>query len=150
MIKNIATGFWICGITLASCYWAVTWVTGAPVAEDKKEYFEGLQYKKLPAMNIPIIAEGAVQGYVVANMVFTADGKTLQEVSVPVEAFVQDEAFRYIYSDTTLDFRKLSRYNVNTMIGTIRANVNKRLGAEIVKEILVENFNFVEKSDIRS
>ncbi|WP_342341696.1 hypothetical protein [Microvirga massiliensis] len=150
MIRNIVTGFWICGITLASCYGAVTWATGTPAAAPKKEYLEGLQYKKLPAMNIPVIAEGAVQGYVVANMVFTADAKTLHEISVPAETFVQDEAFRYIYADPTLDFRKLSRYNVNTMLGNVKANVNKRLGTELVKEILVENINFVEKADIRS
>jgi hypothetical protein len=101
-------------------------------------------------MNIPIVAEGAVQGYVIANLVFTADAKTLREISVPPEAFIQDEVFRYVYADETLDFKKLSRYNVNGMIGNVRERINKRLGAEIVKEILVENFNFVDKSDIRS
>ena len=68
-------------------------------------------------MNIPIVAEGAVQGYVIANLVFTADAKTLREISVPPEAFIQDEVFRHVYSDETLDFKKLSRYNVNGMIG---------------------------------
>ena len=43
-----------------------------------------------------------------------------------------------------------SRYNVNGMISNVREKINKRLGAEIVKEILVENFNFVDKSAIRS
>lgn len=142
-------GFWVCAVTLASCYAAVTWTVGRTHVEEEAHY-EGLQYRKLPVMNIPIIAEGAVQGYVVANLVFTADAKTLREISVPPDAFLQDEAFRYIYSDDTLDFRKLSRYNVNGMINNVRERANKRLGAEIIKEILIENFNFVDKSDIRS
>ena len=149
MIRNVIAGFWVCAVTVMSCYAAVTWVIGAAPAEEKGGY-EGLQYKKLPALNIPIIAEGAVQGYVVANLVFTADAKTLREISVPPEAFIQDEVFRYVYADETLDFKRLSRYNVNAMIGNVRERINKRLGAEIVKEILVENFNFVDKSDIRS
>ncbi|MGO4573406.1 hypothetical protein [Microvirga sp. 2TAF3] len=149
MIKNIVTGFWICGITLASCYGAVTYSAAKSVPE-KKDYLVGLQYKKLPVMNIPIIAEGSVQGYVVANMVFTADAQTLREMPVPVEAFLQDEAFRYIYSDNTLDFRKLSRYDVTGMIASVKFNVNKRLNSEIVKEIMIENFNFVDRADIRS
>jgi hypothetical protein len=149
MIKNVMAGFWVCAVTLASCYAAVTWVVGKEPTVDKGGY-EGLQYKKLPAMNIPIIADGAVQGYVIANLVFTADAKTLREIAIPPEAFVQDEVFRYVYADETLDFRKLSRYNVNNMISSVREKINKRLGAEIVKEILVENFNFVDKTAIRS
>ena len=149
MMKNVMAGFWVCAVTLASCYAAVTWIVGRAPAEEQTHY-EGLQYKKLPAMNIPIVAEGAVQGYVIANLVFTTDAKTLREISVPPEAFIQDEVFRHVYSDETLDFKKLSRYNVNGMIANVREKINKRLGAEIVKEILVENFNFVDKSDIRS
>jgi hypothetical protein len=149
MMKNVMAGFWVCAVTLASCYAAVTWTVGKAPAEDKGSY-EGLQYKKLPPMNIPIVAEGAVQGYVIANLVFTADAKTLREISVPPEAFIQDEVFRYVYADETLDFKKLSRYNVNGMIGNVRERINKRLGAEIVKEILVENFNFVDKADTHS
>ena len=149
MMKNVMAGFWVCAVTLASCYAAVTWTVGKAPAEEKGSY-EGLQYKKLPPMNIPIVAEGAVRGYVIANLVFTADAKTLREISVPPEAFIQDEVFRYVYADEALDFKKLSRYNVNGMIANVRERINKRLGAEIVKEILVENFNFVDKSDIRS
>ena len=84
------------------------------------------------------------------SFVFTADADTLRSISIPADAIVQDEAFRYIYSDGSLDFRKLSRYDVNGMIAKVRANVNKRLGAEIVQDILIENFNFIDKSDIRS
>jgi len=142
-------GFWVCAVTLVSCYAAVNWTVGKAPAEEKGTY-EGLQYKKLSPMNIPIIADGAVQGYVLANLVFTADAKTLRELPVPPEAFIQDEIFRYIYADETLDFRKLSRYNVNGMISNVRERINKRLGAEIVKEVLVENFNFVDKSAVRS
>lgn len=148
MIRNVMAGFWVCAVTLGSCYAAVTWMVGRVPSEEQTPY-EGLQYKKLTPMNIPIIAEGAVQGYVVAQLVFTADAKTLREISVPPEAFIQDEVFRYVYSDETLDFRKLSRYNVNGMIGNVREKINKRLGADIVKEILVENFNFINKADVR-
>ncbi|WP_230533141.1 hypothetical protein [Microvirga roseola] len=149
MIRNIIAGFWVCGLTLASCYGAVMWAT-RDGASKPQPALVGLQYKKLPPLNIPVIAEGAVQGYVVANMVFTADAETLRQISIPAEAIVQDEAFRYIYADETLDFRRLSRYDVNAMIANVRANVNKRLGAEIVKEILLENFNYVDKADVRS
>jgi hypothetical protein len=149
MTRILVTGFWICAITLLSCYAAVYWGTGMKAAKSE-EYLEGLEYQKVRAVNVPIIAEGSVQGYVVANLVFTADAKTLRSLAVPPNAFVIDEAFRQIYADEKLDFRKLSKYDVNGMLASVRKSVNERMGAEIIKDILIENFNFVSKNDVRS
>jgi hypothetical protein len=148
-MKILVTGFWICTITLLSCYGAVYWGTGMRAAKGE-EYLEGLEYQKVRAINVPMIAEGAVQGYVVANLIFTADAKTLRTLSVPPNTFVIDEAFRQIYSDEKLDFRKLSKYDVNGLLGNIKRGVNERMGADIVKDILIDSFNFVSKSDVRS
>jgi len=149
MTRILVTGFWICAITLLSCYAAVYWGTGMKDAKGE-EYLEGLEYQKVRAINVPVIAEGAVQGYVVANLVFTADAKTLRTLAVPPHTFLIDETFRQIYSDDDLDFRKLSRYDVNSLLANIKRSVNARMGAEIVKDILIENFNFVAKNDVRS
>ncbi|NIX78404.1 hypothetical protein [Microvirga terricola] len=149
MARILVTGFWICAITLISCYAAVYWGTGVKFAK-KEEYLEGLEYQKVRVINVPIIAEGAVQGYVVANLVFTADAKTLRSLPVPPNTFIIDETFRQIYTDEKLDFRKLSKYDVSALLKNIRVSVNERLGADIVKDVLIENFNFVGKEDIRS
>jgi hypothetical protein len=148
-MRILITGFWICAITLLSCYGAVYWNTGIRAAKGE-EYLEGLEYQKVRAINVPVIAEGSVQGYVIANLVFTADAKTLRTLSVPPHAFVIDEAFRQIYSDEKLDFRKLSKYDVSVLLSGIKKSVNERMGADIVKDVLIENFNFVSKGDIRS
>lgn len=149
MARILVTGFWICAITLLSCYGAVYWGTGLKLAK-QEEYLEGLEYRKVRAINVPVIAEGAVQGYVIANLVFTADARTLRNLSVPIETFFIDETFRQVYSDEKLDFRRLSKYDVPALLASIKRKVNERMGADIVKDVLVENFNFVSKSDIRS
>lgn len=149
MARILVTGFWICAITLMSCYAAVYWGTGLKIAK-QDEYLEGLEYRKIRAVNVPVIAEGAVQGYVIANLVFTADAKTLRNLTVPIETFVIDETFRQVYSDEKLDFRKLSKYDVPSLLANIKRRVNERIGAEIIRDVLIENFNFVNKSDIRS
>jgi len=149
MARILVTGFWICAITLLSCYAAVYWDTGMQ-KQRGEDYLEGLQYQKVRPVNVPIIAEGAVQGYVVATLVFTADARTLRNLPIPPDTFLIDETFRQIYADETLDFRKLSKYDVNTLLLNIKRNVNGRLGADIVKDVLVDNFNFVSKSDVRS
>lgn len=149
MARIVVTGFWICAITLMSCYAAVYWGAGVKLTK-KDEYLEGLEYQKVRVINVPVIAEGAVQGYVVANLVFTADARTLRTLPVPPNTFIIDETFRQIYSDEKLDFRKLSKFDVSALLKNIKASVNERLGADIVKDILIENFNFVSRGDIRS
>jgi hypothetical protein len=149
MTRILVTGFWICAITLLSCYGAVYWGTDLKTGKSE-EYLEGLEYQKVRAINVPIIAEGSLQGYVIATLVFTADAKTLRSLSVPPNTFVIDEAFRQIYSDENLDFRKLSKYDVNGLLTNIKKSVNERMGADIIKDILIENFNFVNKNDVRS
>lgn len=148
MGRVLVTGFWICAVTLMSCYAAVHWGAGLNFGK-REEYLEGLEYQKVRAVNVPVIADGAVQGYVVANLVFTADAKTLRSLPVPPYSFIIDETFRLIYSDEKLDFRRLSKYNVNELLENIKRNTNQRLGADIVKDIMVENFNFVSKDNVR-
>jgi len=39
---------------------------------------------------------------------------------------------------------------VNGLLAGVRRSVNARMGADIVKDVLIENFIFVSKSDVRS
>jgi hypothetical protein len=91
-----------------------------------------------------------VQGYIVAILVFTADARLMHTLSVPPNAFVVDETFRQIYTDPAIDFKRLSRYNVTQRLAEIRKQVNARLGSDVVKDVLVEEFNFVAKREVRS
>ena len=72
----------------------------------KQDTLEGLVYEKTKVINVPMIAEGSVQGYIVAQLVFTADAKVLRQLPVPPEAFVVDEAFRSIYGDQKTRFQE--------------------------------------------
>ena len=148
-MKTLLTGLWICAVTILSCYGAVTWGSGL-FAKKEEPYLEGLQYQKLPPINVPMVADGKVQGYIVAVLVFTADARLMHTLPVPPNAFVVDETFRQIYADSTIDFKRLSRYNVTQRLAEVRKAVNARLGADVVKDVLVEEFNFVAKREVRS
>ena len=149
-MKILITGLWICAVTIASCYAAVTFGRGIFSAKKTEPYLEGLPYQKLPPINIPMIADGKVQGYVVAVLVFTADAKLMHTLPVPPSPFVVDEAFRQIYADPALDFRKLAKYDITKRLAEVRAKVNERLGGDVVKDVLVDEINFVAKREVRS
>ncbi len=55
-------------------------------------YFEGLDYKKTDTIAVPIIADNAIQGYVLARFVYTIDGKSGGRLAVPPEPIILDQA----------------------------------------------------------
>ncbi len=148
MIKLIASCVWICLLTSAAAY-ATIFVSGShAVAPPLKEQdaSPAMEFKKLPPISIPMIADGAVQGYVVAELGYTYDQNA--KTPIPPDAYLLDETFRKVYSDSKLDFRHLEKYDVNGMTKDLAQRVNQRLHAAVVKDVLVQAMNFVPKSDI--
>lgn len=149
MSKAFLVGLWVCVVTLLSSYGAVLWMTGARAQPDEQAYLEGIEYKKVEPLTVPMIKDGRIQGYIVARFVFTADARTLRTMSVTPGIFVADEAFRYIYSTDRIDFGSIKKYDLLTMSADIKQNVNTRLNTEIVQDILIEDLNYVHRADIR-
>ncbi|MGQ7792550.1 hypothetical protein ACUN0C_09095 [Faunimonas sp. B44] len=149
MIRFLLTGAWVCAVTVASSYFALQWKLGSG-PEAGGSPLAGVSLEKTRAISVPMIADGRIQGYVVAQFAVTVDSEKGGRLPVPTQAFVIDEAFRAIYSDPTFDFRNLARYDLAALTRSIAAKVNARLADEVVREILVEEFNFVPKSEVPS
>jgi hypothetical protein len=149
MMKLLITGIWACLVTVGTSFGISYWQETAAALPAKQDQPEGLVYEKVKVINVPMIADGSVQGYVIAQLVFTANAKVLRQLPVPPESFVVDEAFRTIYGDQRLDFKNLGRYDLAQFAQTVRAQVNKRLQTEALQEVLVQDFNYVSKDQIR-
>lgn len=151
MIRLLLTGLWVCILTAGASYAVAYWkANGGLAAAPKDEYLDGLEYQKTRALSVPMVENGSVQGYIVARFVYTVEAKVLHQLSVPPEPFVVDEAFRNIYGDERLDFRKLARYDLTGLTQAIKGRVNERMQAEVVQDILIEEFNYVSKDDLRT
>jgi len=144
----LVLGAWVCGVTLVSGHMALTWRAETPPAAEKP-FFEGLEYEETALIHVPIIANGDVQGYVAAQFVFTADARTLRQMTVKPHAYVRDEALRAIYSNGKVDFSRLERVDIDALLKTVKTGVNARLGGELVKDMLVKEFNYVRKDQLR-
>jgi hypothetical protein len=146
--RLLVLGAWICGVTLVSGHLALTWRAETPPAAETP-FFEGLEYEETALIHVPIIANGDVQGYVAAQFVFTADARTLHQMTVKPHAYVRDEALRAIYSNGKVDFSRLERVDIDALLKTVKTGVNARLGGELVKDVLVKEFNYVRKDQLR-
>jgi hypothetical protein len=147
MIKLAASCIWICLVTAATGYAVATWKFTRAEAEAKDHPAEKIQYEKLHPINVPMIADGVVQGYVVAQLGFTyVDGAPRD--TVPPEVYLLDEAFQTIYSDPKLDFHRLQKYDVAGLTAALVQKTNQRLKGNIVKDVLVQELNFISKGEI--
>ena len=146
MIKLVASGIWICVVTLLSAYLAITWKVKSLAAAASQE--QKIELKKTRAIYVPVIVGGNVQGYVVAQFAYTLDKTNLQHMQVPADVLLLDEAFRTLYSDSSLDFRHLEKYDLTKLTKDVVQKINTRFNGEVVKDVYMEEFNFIARDEI--
>jgi hypothetical protein len=152
MLKTVGLGVWAAVVALIATYMAATANNGDTVEAVRAEQAPaptGTEFRKPPAITVPMIYDGQLRGYVVAKIVFTADAADLHASPIDPQPFVLDEAFRHIYTDGKIEFDHMSKYNLDTITGAIKDAVNKRLGAELIKDVLIDELNYVDKSTLK-
>jgi hypothetical protein len=150
MIKLIATGLWICLVTALSSYAATMWQTQTPPEAEVDRLFGGLQSTQTDPVSVPIIADGAVAGYVLAQFTFTMKSDVLRRMSVKPEEFLMDAAFRAIYGGDATALRGAKKQDLQALTASIKAKANERFGNELVEDVLIGKFNFVPKNEVRN
>ena len=144
-MKSFLVGLWVLLISLGTSY-AVATIEAGRGSQAKVEK-PSLQLEKTRVMNVPMIAGGAVRGFIVAQFGYTVDTAKAKSLPVAPEAFFNDTATTEIYTDDHLDFLHLEKYDVTGLTGRLVAATNRRLGAEIVHDVLIQDFTFISKEE---
>jgi hypothetical protein len=63
---------------------------------------------------------------------------------------VLDEAFKAIYGEDTLDFRKMQQQDLAGIAKRIVEGSNQRFGVKIVEDAFIQEFSYVNKEGVRS
>jgi hypothetical protein len=150
MIRLLAIGVWVCIVTLLSSYAAVVWK--APHAHSKEVEIppDARATIKLKMLSVPIIREGEHQGYVVVQFEVTADAALAKRYAARSELVIADEAFKTVYGEEDVDFRKLRKQDLAMLTSKIVENVNKRFGTRFAEEAFIQVLNYVPKNETRS
>jgi len=147
MFRILLIGLWVCAVSLGAAYGGAYWrnrQSAAPV----KEHAQRLDVRKLKPLTVPVIAGGALKGYVSAEFTMVSPQTDKHEPELDLESFFLDEAFRLIYADMKIDFTDIQKSDLAVLTSQITANVNQRMGKMAVKETLVRNFTFVAREDM--
>jgi hypothetical protein len=148
MIKIILVGFWACLITLAAGY-TMNHLREATARASTEAAAAGNESKKTKEINVPKIRDGAVKGYIVTQLSYVVDSAAAKKSSVTADAFVVDEAFRYIYDDPSVDFDHLDTFDLTKMKKTLIKNVNARMKADVVLDMGIEEFVFLSSAQAK-
>jgi len=98
--------------------------------------------RKTHEINVPRIKDGAIKGYAVMLLSYTVDLGALKTAEMAPDSILVDEAFRYVYSDDTIDFDHLDRFDFAKMSKALAQAVNARVKSDAVVDVGVQEFTY--------
>ncbi len=150
MLKLVAIGFWIIAVTAGATFGSVYIAKSSGQTEAEEEPDLGVEELKSEMTSFPIMRNGGVTGYLILQLSFSTDRRLLAERKVDPLPYLMDAAFRVIFARTDVDFRRLRSRDLEQVTAAIATEANSRLGMELVRHVLVQQVNFVNKEDIRT
>jgi hypothetical protein len=148
MMKLLLAGLWASAVSLAAAFGMLQWQrSGAPATSVEAE--TTIEEFRTKAINVPIIGDGTIQGYMVAQFVFTVDAAALRKIPVNPEVYVLDEAFKTIYAGEQVNFQNMKKQDLPLLARKLGENVNRRLGMKIVQDVLIDQLSYIPKKDMR-
>lgn len=149
MIKLLATGLWVCLVTVAATFGVIEWQKRQANAVASGEADKKIEEIKTKAINVPIIDDGVVQGYIIAQFVFSVDANALKKLPINPETYLLDEAFKTIYAGEKVNFKQMKKQDLPSLAKLLGENVNKRLGLPIVQDVLIDQLAYIPQKDVR-
>lgn len=152
MIKLMAAALWISVATTGALLYSFQAAQAPEEAanEGQADAFNGLDYVRTGVISVPVFDKGRVHGYFLARLVFTAEGKRLVQLKLPAEALLSDQVYSFLYANPQIDFTRRENLDVDGFRTTLRDAVNARLGENFVREVLIEQVDYLPKESVGS
>lgn len=150
MVKLILTGLWVCVVTLGAVYFSVQMSLPKPPVDEATLLKEKSELVKGEAINVPMLADGAVQGYFLTRISFMMDKEKVKGVHLPVTEMMTDELFTLLVGSKLVNLDNTKAFDLAAFRNSIKESLNKKFGGEYVLDVLVEQLDYMSKDDIRA
>jgi hypothetical protein len=149
MLKLLSVGLF--GIlATAGGFWLDTYMKQkARLADSTKVIEAKLSQVRTEMTGVPVVNDGSVSGYLVFQISSTIDASKLPSPDLDVAPYVLDAAIRASYEGAESGAQKINAKYIKNLADLTREEANKKLGAEIISVVNMEQFNFVPKAEIR-
>ena len=150
MLKMALLGVWVILVTAGATFGSIylTSASGGSAADHAEDL--GVEQLKAEMTSVPLIRGGEVVGYLIIQLSFAADRRVLAEKMLEPTPYLNDAAFRVIFASTDIDFQRIRSSDLNKLTTAIATEANTRIGGELVREVLIQQLNFVKREDIRT
>jgi hypothetical protein len=148
MIKFVIAAIWLCVATAGAAIYSFQ-NAGAKDEAEAKPLLGGLDYVNTDMISVPLIRNASIQGYFLTRLVYTVDPADLAKLSVPPSALMTDQVYSYLYANPEIDFTRTDTLDLDAFRKNIRDTINARIGVDLVKDVLVDQVNYLSKDEIR-
>jgi len=148
MIKFIIMGVWVLLVTLGGLFIGRTMTNDNSIQSVDIEKKSAQEQANTDMISVPVMVEGEVKGYLLVQLTFVMDENIKSGLDSPIAPFVHDAIFAEFFGAYT-DKHQIEKVRFEPSRERIIENVNQRFGAGIIKDLLVQQFNFVTVEKIR-
>jgi flagellar basal body-associated protein FliL len=148
--KILLIGLWVCVVALGSSYFFAQMRSSSSAHEPSAEEGEAIEFIKTDMVSVPIIKAGKVQGYLVAQLSFAVSKGEIAKLPFEPMPYLVDIAYRTLYENSVVDFSELRPQDLTSLAKKITEGANTKLGAEIVKDVLMNEINYVPRDEVRT
>jgi hypothetical protein len=145
MIKMLAMALWASMAALLASSAGGNWLASRAGSAQAVSAARVYEFHKTRVINVPIVSDGALEGYVIVQFLYAIDAKAAEALNVSPDAYLMDRAFRTLYGDPRLDFRHLEKYDMNALTADLKTMLNEKLGEGMVSEVLIQDFSYMSK-----
>ena len=118
-----------------------------PRPSGAEEAGKGLTAVKLKSITVPVVANGALQGYVLTQLSISAKADLLKNLPQPPDVLLGDEVFRTLYAEEQVDFKHIEKTDLARLSQKIRDNINSRAGAVVAEDVFIQELHYMSKHD---
>jgi hypothetical protein len=149
MFKILIAGVWGIIMMGGGIFAGQVLSQSTPAPEQDKPKDVGFQQITTELTGAPIIVEGKVLGYLVFRIHSEVDISKLPNEKFEVAPFLINAAFQTAYEFYQDGFQKIGPHDLEKMTSLIAEKANEKLGAETVKDVLIDQFNYVPMDKVR-
>ncbi|MCX7303240.1 MAG: hypothetical protein NTV73_02720 [Hyphomicrobiales bacterium] len=149
MIKFIVAAIWLCVVTIGAVFYSFQSAVAKMDAPAAPPLLGGLDYIKTEIVSVPVLSDGQINGYFLTRLVYMVEPDKIAKLSVPAETLIVDQVYSYIFGNRDLDFVNHETLDLDAFRAGIRDQINKKVGEDVIHEVLIEQVDFLSKEEIR-
>jgi hypothetical protein len=101
------------------------------------------------AIHVPVIAQGRINGYVVAQFAYVVAPAALAALPAAPDSILADEAFQALYAQSVQDIERIEKTDLRALTRTLMERVNVRLKQPAIADVMVREFSYLAKDDLK-